>query len=581
MGLRYLWGARRRAAMAIVVLLCFVVASSVRAEPRMWRDPAGKFRFKAELIELGDGFVRLKKTDGSVVRLTLDELSTSDRVYLAKNADAVDTPPPTNTPRRSDKAAPQESPSPAPVTASVPPPAPTSSQPVQALPELVERVEQSVVRIYGKLKDGLSLGSGVLIDESGHIVTNHHVIEGTSKIEVEFRDGTKLPMLGCCRWDESRDVAILLVDHARVKVKPLPLLDALPRKGEHVLTIGAPLRFDFTVSEGNVSAVRKGSELAKIEPSLKAYAADAYWIQTTAPISSGNSGGPLIDMQGRVVGLNTWTMVRGQNMNFAISSLDVLAEFKKLNGEFVPLPNAPAETIAGEGHSGEPVILLPSGTLVHIGAIFLEGVNDFNAMFPPRVPVHVLTFNSGRPWALVSHRQGRFHGCVAALYETGVIATIANYDDAQRHGNLLTWTTTGERSVFAQYARGKLHGILCRFRDDNLSLVQEYKAGQLVSSHLVEGGEIVKNYVTADMPPVLDEDLAKAHADLEERLAGLADNEATFRKSVMRLEQQNRRLVAAARSVNSRSKIQSREDGRRAAFGGAIADLQTRMGMRP
>lgn len=570
MGLRFHSLARRRLVTALLALAILMASAiALQAEPRMWRDPAGKFRFKAELIELGDGFVRLKKSDGSTVRLSFDDLSAADRLYLAGTANPAEPP-------RPETPAPQQPPA-----DKKPVPAAAPNAPAQALPDLVERVEQSVVRVYSKLKDGEGQGSGVLIDDAGHIVTNHHVVEGSSQVEIEFHDGTKLPILGCCRWNDAKDVAILLVDRAKVMVQPLPLLDGLPRKGEHVLTIGAPHNFDYTVAEGNISAVRTGKELAKISPACQALAGDSHWVQTTAAISRGNSGGPLVDMQGRVVGLNTWGDFQGQNLNFAISSQDVLEEFKKIDGDFVPLPNAPAESIGTE--HGEPVYQLPSGTVVDIHSIFIEGVvtDDLDDLFPKRIPVWLLSYNSGRPKALAMHNRGKLHGRVLGLYETGLTATIATYDNSSRHGNLLTWTPTGQKSVFAQYARGKLHGILCRFKDDNLSLVQEYKAGQLASSHLVAGGEIVKNYVPADMPAELDEEFAAAHTDLEAALASLAQNEAEFRKEVMKTEQQFRRLIASVKSVDARNKIQSREDERRATFGGAIADLQKRMGTRP
>ena len=104
----------------------------------------------------------------------------------------------------------------------------------------------------------------------------------------------------------------------------LELADALPRKGESVVTFGAPKGLSFSASEGIVSAVREGKELTDYVEGLP-----GTWIQTTAPISSGNSGGPLVKRDGRVTGMNTMVLLTGQNLNFAISSVDVADVLKQ------------------------------------------------------------------------------------------------------------------------------------------------------------------------------------------------------------------------------------------------------------
>jgi hypothetical protein len=96
-----------------------------------------------------------------------------------------------------------------------------------------------------------------------------------------------------------------------------------------VLTFGAPLGFGATVSDGIVSAIRSGNDVSEvmkrgsdhdIYTKSMGYDLDAIWVQITAPTSPGNSGGPLVNMKGEVLGLNTWCLKSGQNLNFAISS---------------------------------------------------------------------------------------------------------------------------------------------------------------------------------------------------------------------------------------------------------------------
>ncbi len=182
--------------------------------------------------------------------------------------------------------------------------------------DLVELVEPAVVRIDVKLKAGGSVGSGFVVESEGIVVTNHHVIAGAQQASVRFRDGKSVPVVGTLVLDDKRDIAVLKIagsEHPTVQ-----LAETLPRKGESVVTFGAPKGLSFSASEGIVSAIRKGEE-------LKDYIRDlpGTWVQTSAPISSGNSGGPLVNRRGEVVGANTLAFTKGQNLNFAVSSLDI------------------------------------------------------------------------------------------------------------------------------------------------------------------------------------------------------------------------------------------------------------------
>ncbi len=138
-----------------------------------------------------------------------------------------------------------------------------------------------------------ALGSGFVISEDGFIVTNNHVIEGADEIEIEFFSGEKLPatLIGT---DPKTDIALLKVDSDT----PLPFVEFgnsdLMRVGDWVVAMGNPLGQGFSVSAGIVSA--RGRELSGTY--------DDY-IQTDAAINRGNSGGPLFNMDGQVIGVNT------------------------------------------------------------------------------------------------------------------------------------------------------------------------------------------------------------------------------------------------------------------------------------
>ncbi len=224
--------------------------------------------------------------------------------------------------------------------------------------ELVEQVEPSVIIV----DTGDGLGSGFVYDQQGTIITNYHVIEGAKQAEIKFADKTSAPVTGFLAISPGKDLAILRFNSGGRRLKPLAVAPSRPSKGESVLAFGAPRGLGSTVSDGIVSAVREGTELRDIFKAMTKvdiyverlhYDLDAVWIQTTAPISGGNSGGPLVNLKGEVVGLNTWNRTDGQNLNFAISAEHIKKMMQSTQSGVQPLANLPAprETpvVAGAG----------------------------------------------------------------------------------------------------------------------------------------------------------------------------------------------------------------------------------------
>ncbi|MDE3136814.1 MAG: trypsin-like peptidase domain-containing protein [Acidobacteriota bacterium] len=141
-------------------------------------------------------------------------------------------------------------------------------------------------------------GSGFVIDTAGHILTDYHVIAGASSIEVVLGNGTRFParLVG---GDERNDIALLEIKPGNHKLVPLVLGDAKKLQvGQKVLAIGNPFGFQSTLVTGVVSALGR-----TVRTSPNTFIEDA--IQTDAPINRGNSGGPMLDTQGHVVGINT------------------------------------------------------------------------------------------------------------------------------------------------------------------------------------------------------------------------------------------------------------------------------------
>ena len=167
----------------------------------------------------------------------------------------------------------------------------------------------------------LSLGSGVILNKSGYIVTNAHVIAGANDIEVLLSDKDiyKAKIIGV---DKKTDIALLRINAISSKLKPISWANSEKlQTGDIVLAFGNPFGFSNTVTSGIVSA--KGRVLG-------AGPYDAF-LQTDASINPGNSGGPLVDIRGRVVGINTAISKKGHNIGFAIPSnivIQIVSELK-------------------------------------------------------------------------------------------------------------------------------------------------------------------------------------------------------------------------------------------------------------
>jgi S1-C subfamily serine protease len=152
---------------------------------------------------------------------------------------------------------------------------------------------------------GIATGSGILIDKEGHIVTNNHVIEGASKVEVKLGSSDTEHEAEVVGADPATDVALLKVDAPAGEEHPLSLGDSSKvHVGDPVVAIGNPFGLDRTVTAGIVSALQRQIQ-APNGFSI------SHVIQTDAAINPGNSGGPLIDSAGQVIGINSQIQTGG------------------------------------------------------------------------------------------------------------------------------------------------------------------------------------------------------------------------------------------------------------------------------
>ena len=166
-----------------------------------------------------------------------------------------------------------------------------------------------------------SLGSGVIVTNEGHIITNNHVVEQVDEIEVQLSDGRtrKARLVGA---DSELDLAVLKMEEPGVKPLKLGDSDAM-QAGDFVLAVGNPFGFEETVTDGIISSKGRPNRVDGFSDLL----------QTNAAINPGNSGGPLINLRGEVIGINTAIISRSggsQGIGFAIPSNTVRMALESL-----------------------------------------------------------------------------------------------------------------------------------------------------------------------------------------------------------------------------------------------------------
>lgn len=189
-----------------------------------------------------------------------------------------------------------------------------------AMHRLVDQVQQAVVtiRTFDPDMEPTGLGTGFFINDQGHLITNHHVMEGAYAATAKTQDGKSYPIVAVLAVSEKVDLIRLAVDLPAEGRRWLPMTETLPAIADQVMVVGSPLGLEQTVSEGIVSAIREIPDVGTV-------------FQVSAPISRGSSGSPVVDRLGRVVGVVSFQSRVGQNLNFAVASNN-LPKLEELSG---------------------------------------------------------------------------------------------------------------------------------------------------------------------------------------------------------------------------------------------------------
>lgn len=243
------------------------------------------------------------------------------------------------------------------------------------LADLIEQTEPCVVRIDTVLERGTSQGSGFVIDPRGWIATNHHVVAGAKSGVVSFADGDKASIAGVLAVDDKRDVAIIKITTTK-RLRALPLARGVPRKGENTIALGSPQGLSFTATEGIVSAIRSKDEMLQQLGAV----VEGQWIQTSAPISPGSSGGPLLNRKGQVIGANTLVHRLAQNANFAVCSDDIMVVVQQASNDKVrALSSVPPDEDEPQVVDGEGIVCkLPALRDFHHRLRYTEDFDEFD-----------------------------------------------------------------------------------------------------------------------------------------------------------------------------------------------------------
>jgi Flp pilus assembly protein TadD len=198
---------------------------------------------------------------------------------------------------------------------------PPSSMGQESVPEVVRKIGPSTVavRIYDRGGTVVGQGTGFFITRTGDVITNYHVLQEAEYADVKTSEGSVYPVKKVLADDREGDLIRISVDTFGDVTHPAFLAKTVPEVGEHVVVFGSPLGLERTVSDGIISAVREIPGFGRI-------------MQVTAPISPGSSGSPVANMKGEVVGIVSFFVGPGQNLNFAIPG-ERIAKLTPENGK--------------------------------------------------------------------------------------------------------------------------------------------------------------------------------------------------------------------------------------------------------
>jgi len=246
--------------------------------------------------------------------------------------------------------------------------------------KIAQLLKPSIVYIVVYDSDGNELGyaSGVIATSDGKIFTNYHVIDGASSAKVTLADGRVLDVTNISGYDPKYDAVVLTVNAHDLQPAKFNVSSSA-QSGDEIYTLGNPLGLEDTISDGLISTINRVVE-------------GETYIQISAPISPGSSGGALINEQGEVIGITTAGLTDGQDLNFAIPYEDFIA-IKDQNLKMPLVSSTKQQTTLTSSSLAKPVSLNVPQTVV---------VNSFDTEFTADVTVKQI-IRGARAWTMMKN----------------------------------------------------------------------------------------------------------------------------------------------------------------------------------
>lgn len=312
-----------------------------------------------------------------------------------------------------------------------PPALPTAADPGQ-METTLEALYQQVIPGVVAIRTNGSLGSGFVFDNEGHIVTNQHVVEGSTDVEIDFHSGFKThgTVIGS---DADADVAVIKLENAPAdQIHPLAIGDSKTLNvGEQVVAIGNPFGLSGTMTLGIVSGLGR-TQFAHASPDQSGFFSTADIIQTDAAINPGNSGGPLFNMKGEVVGINqsirteTFNNTTGNAINSGVGFSISINLVKRI----VPY-------LIRDGKYEYPYLGISSSSELGLAEIEALGLKTYTGAY-------VLSVTPGGPADKAGIRGGSKATNIDGLQAGGDIITAIDGQPVATFDDLLSYLTTNK-----------------------------------------------------------------------------------------------------------------------------------------
>ncbi|NQT16194.1 MAG: trypsin-like peptidase domain-containing protein [Planctomycetes bacterium] len=471
------------------------------------------------------------------------------------------------------------------------------------LDRAIARATSSMVRIspFGGSSEAQP-GAGFVLGDEGLIVTSYRTIQGATGAAAFFDDGSRVDLAAYVAVDERKDLALLPIGRSAF-APALFLASKLPDAGEEVAALNPPgARPDLNCT-GRASGVLRGGQprrrrpgTAGLGPAIPASLdPTATWIQTTATISETNRGGPLINTQGEVVGVNVWTQPGASGVNLALAAEEVQQLLLSADGNPSPLASLwdrnYAETAALP--PAEPGIRLASGKVFQRDR-FQDDRQEAESLVESwsREDASVIRLNDTKKTsyyiAYCRHNSGRLSGLAVTFHDEDTVKMCANYRNGERDGPLRLWDAEGQDLYWCDYSNGQREGICCLFKKDELWMISERSPNKVVHMVLLSEGKQVAQF--DDRKQAQSHELAstalRVADDIESDIKKCEDRITSKMAQIIRSRGRKEKLVskrenAAASTAAKTKSMTGRINQRRAEVGSQMNALRRKSGVSP